>query len=110
MGRSEQINSYRDLEVWEQGIALTEQICEIAKSFPKAEKFGRRAAVSVPANIAEGWGRRPTKDYVRFLRMARGSLTEIETQIILANRLGFLNETALQNTREQITSESKMLL
>jgi four helix bundle protein len=54
MGRSEQINSYRDLEVWEQGIALTEQICEIAKSFPKDEKFGRRAAVSVPANIAEG--------------------------------------------------------
>jgi four helix bundle protein len=73
------IQSYRDLEVWQQGMALAEVCYRITKTFPREEIYGmvsqiRRAAVSVPANIAEGYGRQYRNDYVRFLRIAQGSL------------------------------------
>ena len=73
------IQSYRDLEVWQQGMALAEGCYRITKAFPKEEIYGlvsqiRRAAVSIPANIAEGYGREYRNEYIRFLRIAQGSL------------------------------------
>ena len=115
MAHKKPIKSYRDLEVWQRGIDLTEQVYETTRPFPEEEKFGltsqlRRAAVSVPSNIAEGWGRAATKDYVRFLRIARGSLAEMETQLVIAHRLGYLSKRMMLAILEETTIEGKMLL
>jgi four helix bundle protein len=88
------IQTYRDLDVWNTAMDLAEQVYVLTKPFPPEEKFGlvsqmRRAAVSIPANIAEGHGRKYTGDYVRHLSVARGSLTELETHLLLSVRLGF---------------------
>ena len=90
----DEIKSYRDLKVWRDGMTLVEDCYRFSGEFPKAELFGltsqlRRAAVSVPANIAEGYGRESRGSYVSFLRNAQGSLKEVETHLILAQRLAF---------------------
>ena len=92
-----QVESYRDLAVWRKAIDLTVQCYEASGSFPKSELFGltcqiRRAAVSVGANIAEGRGRRYTGDFIRFISNAYGSLAELETHIIIANRLEYIDD------------------
>ena len=89
--------SYRDLRVWQQAMDLTVHVYELSEKFPKHETYGlmsqlRRAAVSVPSNIAEGKGRNTDRDFVHFLYQARGSLLEVETQIQLSQRLGYLGE------------------
>ncbi len=103
------IQSYRDLKAWQIGCLLVKKIYETTKVFPKDELYGltqqiRRAAISVPSNIAEGYGRGSSKDYVRFLRNARGSLYEVETQLILAHDLNYLDkiqlDDLLNNTNE----------
>lgn len=91
------IESYKDLIVWQKGIELVNELYAITKKFPKEEIFGltnqiRRAAVSVAANIAEGWGRNSTKNYIQFLRISRGSLYEIETMLVIANNQNYINE------------------
>ena len=91
------INSYRDLRVWQAGIALAEKCYRLTKGFPRDELYGlvaqmRRAAVSIPANIAEGYGRDSTNSYVHFLRVAQGSLKEVETHLILSERLDLAKE------------------
>ena len=91
------VRSFRDLDVWKDGIALAEAVYETTRSFPEDERFGltsqlRRAAVSVPSNIAEGWGRNSRADYLRFLHIARGSLFEVATQVEIAQRVGLLAE------------------
>ncbi len=88
----EKIQSYRDLKVWQAGIQLAKRCYQVTKGFPKEEMFGltsqiRRAAVSIPANVAEGHGRESTGDYVHFLRIAQGSLKELETHLILSNEV-----------------------
>jgi four helix bundle protein len=88
------IKSYRDLRVWQRGLDLVEAVYRATDRFPAAERYGlvaqlRRAAVSVPCNIAEGHAR-SRGDYLRFLVIAAGSLTEIETQLFISLRLGFL--------------------
>ena len=88
-GVREPLSSYRDLNVWRDGIALVKACYLITRASPKDELFGltsqiRRSAVSVPANIAEGYGRGTRKDYVRHLMIAQGSLKELETHLILA--------------------------
>jgi four helix bundle protein len=88
--------TYTDLEVWQAAMHLAEDIYRITKSFPKEETYGltiqlRRAAVSVPSNIAEGKGRSSEKELTQFLCHSRGSLFEIETQVNLAMRLGYLD-------------------
>lgn len=88
------IRKYQQLIVWQKAMLLVSEIYRLTQGFPDNEKFGltsqlRRAAVSVPSNIAEGSGRGSDKDFCRFLYQARGSLTEIETQLLIAQQLGF---------------------
>lgn len=89
--------SYRDLRVWQQAIKLAVRVYKETDGFPRRELYGlttqlRRAAISIPSNIAEGKGRRTDPDFLTFLFHARGSLLELETQISLAEQLGYLSE------------------
>ena len=93
----EPIRSFRDLLVWQKGILLVKEIYRATGEFPREEVYGltsqlRRAAVSIPSNIAEGYGRRATVDYIRFLKIASGSLYESQTQLEIAKELGFLEK------------------
>jgi four helix bundle protein len=86
------VQSYRDLRVWREAMLLAEMCYRHTREFPKDELFGltsqiRRAAASIPANIAEGYGRQHTRAYVQFLRIAQGSCKEVETHLILASRV-----------------------
>lgn len=86
--------SHRDLIVWQKALSLVKATYQLTSSFPKQEIFGltsqiRRAAVSVPSNIAEGYGRRSDGDFARFILISRGSLLELETQLLIAKDLGF---------------------
>jgi four helix bundle protein len=88
--------THKDMVVWQRAMLLAEKVYRVTKSFPAEERFGlvsqmRRAAVSVPSNIAEGAARRTSADYINFLHIARGSLAELETQAMLAEKLEFLN-------------------
>ena len=89
------VQHYRELIVWQKAIVLVEDVYRATNDFPKTEIYGltsqiRRAAVSIPSNIAEGQGRNSTRDFLHFLSMAQGSLMELETQITIAERLGYL--------------------
>ena len=92
------VRHFTDLIVWQRAMNLVEEVYRITDSFPKREVFGltnqvRRSAVSIPSNIAEGQGRSTTADFLRYLYIARGSLQEMETQIMLAQRLKYLCES-----------------
>lgn len=96
---------FEQLVVWQEAMDLVEVIYRLTKLFPEEEKFGlvsqlRRAAVSIPANIAEGKGRRSNKEYAHFLYNARGSLYEVVTLLKLARRLRYLSSETLQQTTE----------
>ena len=111
---SGEIRRYRDLLVWQKGIAWAEAVYAVTAHWPADERFGltsqvRRAAVSIPSNIAEGCARRSTADFVRFLLIARGSLAEAETQLIIAQRLGYLTEAALSSLLDPADEISRML-
>ena len=91
------LQSYRDLIAWQRAIDLAEAAYRKSEDFPKHEIYGltaqlRRAAVSIPSNIAEGQGRRSTKDFLNFLGIAYGSLCEVETQITIAIRLSYISK------------------
>jgi four helix bundle protein len=91
------IQSYQDLEVWQRGMNLAEAVWRLTRAFPKEELFGltsqmRRAASSIPANLAEGWGRRGQKEFRQFLHIAQGSLQELETHLLLAARVTLASE------------------
>ncbi len=95
---AQQIGSYRDLRIWKLAIELTVESYKVTGGFPKAETYGltsqiRRSATSVAANIAEGYGRDNRGSYLQFLRIAQGSLKELETHLIVATRLGFLESS-----------------
>jgi four helix bundle protein len=99
--RSE-IKTFKDLVAWQKAMKLATEVYEATSMMPDNEKFGltsqmRRAAVSVPSNIAEGYGRESLADYLRFLKTAGGSLMELQTQLILAEDLGFLRQTPALN-------------
>jgi len=108
------IKDYKDLLIWQKGIQIVKAVYLGFEGFPKDEIFGlqnqmKRAAVSIPSNIAEGWGRSSTQNYIQFLRIARGSLMELETQLIIAKELNYISETNFNNISGLITEESKML-
>jgi four helix bundle protein len=99
------IRTYRDLVVWQKGMDLAETAYRATETFPKAERYGltaqmRGAAVSVPANVAEGFGRGRNAEFIRFLEIARGSLYELQTHGELARRLGLLKGKPLTDMRE----------
>jgi four helix bundle protein len=104
------VRNYRELIVWGKAMDLAVAIYRSTDTFPSSERFGltnqlRRAAVSVPSNIAEGQGRASTRDFLHFLSIARGSLQEVQTQIELARRLEYLDEAAclrLLNDSEEV--------
>ncbi|MEM8560017.1 MAG: four helix bundle protein [Bacteroidota bacterium] len=115
MGASQSIESYTDLLVWQRAMDLVDEVYDLARCFPSDERFDlrsqvRRAAVSVPSNIAEGWGRSSKKDFIRFLFIARGSLYEVETQIRIAYRQGYIEGPVLEGLIEQGHELSRMLL
>lgn len=106
--------SYRDLKVWQRGIDLAELIYKLTKTFPKEELFGlssqmRRAGISIPSNLAEGSGRSTRKDFRQFVLIARGSNDELQTQLIIAERLQ-LGDPGLRNDASKLSLEiGKML-
>lgn len=108
------MNSYRDLIVWQKSMDVVTLVYKISKLFPDNEKFGltsqiKRSSVSVPSNIAEGYGRNYTKDYIRFLNIARGSLYEMQTQLQVALNLNFVDESALDEINSLSKEVEKML-
>lgn len=109
-----EIKSYRDLIVWQKAMQATVLIYESSKRFPKEEQFAltsqlRRSAVSIPSNIAEGYGRGSKPDYVRFLQIARGSLFEAQTQIELALQLRFVSPTDTEEIQDLLHEIERML-
>ncbi|MBZ5513781.1 MAG: four helix bundle protein [Acidobacteriia bacterium] len=108
------VKDYKELEVWQKAVDLATSLYEVTRGFPDTEKFGlvvqvRRAATSVPANIAEGWGRGSTREYVQFLHVARGSLLELETHLIIAQKLAYLSRERSEVAHQQVKSISMML-
>jgi four helix bundle protein len=108
------IQSHRDLIVWQKAMDLSVTVYDLASQFPASELYRMvgqitRAAVSVPANIAEGRARSTRKDYANFLAIAQGSLAETETYVLLAVRLGFTNESAAQPSLALIDEVGRML-
>jgi four helix bundle protein len=106
--------SYRDLLVWQEAMDLVAESYKLAKKLPQEELFGlrsqmQRAAVSVPANLAEGFGRWHRKEYLHHLRIAAGSVAELETHFIIAARLQYLQEPNLKSALQQTNEPGRML-
>ena len=106
------MKNYRELDVWQDSMTLVENVYKILHGFPKAETFGlcdqlRRSVVSVPSNIAEGFGRGSTKDFVHFLYTARGSLYEAHTQVEVAQRLGYIE--SIEELSDQFNAVARRL-
>jgi four helix bundle protein len=104
---------HKDLDVWKKGMELVERVYSMSRAFPDSERFGltsqlRRAAVSIPSNIAEGAARKSDKELLQFLSIAIGSLAELETQYLIAIRLGFLEKD--KSLTNLIKDEKQLLL
>ena len=111
---SGEVRHYRDLLVWQKALSWVELVYAATREWPSDERFGlisqvRRACVSVPSNIAEGCARRSTPEFLRFLSIARGSLAEVETQLIIAQRLTYLEAAALTRLLDSADEISRML-
>jgi four helix bundle protein len=109
------IESYRDLRVWQEAMDLAESCYRLTAAFPRDELFGltsqiRRASSSIPANIAEGYGRASAGSYVQFLRVAQGSLKELETHLLLAGRVGLLAAESSEPVLSSCDALGRMLL
>ncbi len=114
MEDKKKIKSYRDLIVWQKAYQLTLFVYKITMNFPKAEMYGltsqmRRSAISIPSNIAEGYRRQHTGEYLQFLSIAFGSCGELETQILLAKDIGFFNDNNFGIAYNLCQEISKML-
>lgn len=108
------IHSYKELIVWQKSIILVKEIYKITKHYPKAELFAlvsqiRRAVISIPSNIAEGYGRRSHKEYLQFYSIAYGSALEVETQLIISKELSFITQAEFNRTSSILTEIIKML-
>ena len=109
------LKSYKELKVWQKAYQLCLQIYKISKGFPKEEVFGltsqiRRASLSIPSNVAEGYGRRSRSEYIRFLNIAYGSLCELETQVLLSGDLNYFKERELKEIQAAVEEVERMLM
>lgn len=114
LANAEKIRSYRDLRVWQTSVELVTEVYALTKRLPPSESHGlamqlQRAAVSIPANIAEGHGRQHIGDYLRHLSIATGSLTELETHLLLAERLALLPTSDVERVLWTASDVSRML-
>jgi four helix bundle protein len=112
--RTNSYPSFRKLEVWQDGIELVVELYRLTEPFPAWERYGltsqmRRAGVSVPTNIAEGYGRATRGEYLNHLSVANGSLNEVETLCVVSERLGFGDPAALTDVTSRVTSLQKRL-
>jgi four helix bundle protein len=108
------MKNYRELNIWKKGIGLVKNVYALSKQFPAEEKFGMisqitRAAVSIPANIAEGSGRNSDKDYARFIQIALGSAFEVQTYLIIAKEMNWTVSEKIEATEFLLEEEIKML-
>lgn len=106
--------NYKNLKIWQRSVTFCTLVYSTSKAFPESEKFGltsqiRRAAVSVSSNIAEGAGRKSRADFIRFLRMAEGSANEVETHILIAQNLNFINHETAKILINEINQILKMI-
>lgn len=109
-----EIRSYRDLQVWQRAMQLAESVYRVGAELPPYENYGLRAqmlrsAVSVPSNIAEGHARDSTKDFLRFVSISQGSLAELETQLLLAERFGYAEGPQIADVLQQTAELGRML-
>ena len=114
MKTANDIRTYRDLIVWRKSVALVTSVYRATKDFPSHELYGltsqmRRCAVSVPSNIAEGYGRRATGDYLRFLQIGIGSVYELQTQLEISKNFGYLAESDSTRLLEDLAEIERML-
>ncbi len=108
------IGSHKDLEVWQKAMDLVESIYSLTKDFPREEIYGlssqmRRAVVSIPSNIAEGRCKRSTREFVRYIGIASGSAAELETQLLISKRLGYVGEKTFDQVFSELDSVGRML-
>jgi four helix bundle protein len=108
------LKNYKDLKVWQKAYQLCITIYKLTKYFPKEEQYGltsqiRRAAVSVPSNIAEGYGRKTTSEYMQSLYIAYGSHCELETQILISKDLGYIKSDNFQKLQQDVGDVERML-
>ena len=108
-----EIRNYRDLDIWQRAVNISVQVYQLTDEFPKSERYGltsqlRRSAVSISSNIAEGHSR-TTRDFARFLMIARGSVSELETQVEIARRIGLLTGEAASKLFEELRIIGKQL-
>jgi four helix bundle protein len=114
MPAGDAIKSYKDLDVWKMAMSLAESCYRVTKDFPRDEMYGmtsqiRRASASIPANVAEGYGRDQTGGFIQFLRIAQGSARELETHLILAGRVDLLRSDVVSGLLDECERISKML-
>ena len=108
------MHNFRELKVWTMGIEISKLIFQLTRSFPVEERYSlisqlTRSAISIPSNIAEGCGRKSNKEFNQFLSISLGSAFELETQIILANEFGYMQQLDFQNIILQINELQKMI-
>jgi len=108
------VADYKELEVWKRGIKIVDRVYELMGNIPKDEKFGlavhmQRTAISIPSNIAEGFVRQYTKEYMQFLYIALGSCAELETQLFITLKRGYINESDFVELEDELRQEMKML-
>ena len=108
------LKNYQELIVWQRAMDLVEEVYKSSRDFPREEIYGltsqiRRAAVSVPSNIAEGQGRRTTSDFLRHLSIAYGSLSEVETQLLIAGRLKYIAQARLSLVMNRAAEVGRLL-
>ena len=108
------MGDFKSLVVWQKSVSLVTEIYHLTENYPKNEVFGltsqiRRASLSIPSNISEGHSRRSSNDYIQFLKIARGSLAELETQILISKNLNFISEKQYQDFETKFLEIAKML-
>jgi four helix bundle protein len=108
-----EVRYYRDLDIWQRGVNISVNVYHLTEEFPRSELYGltsqiRRSAVSIPSNIAEGHAR-STREFARFLSIARGSVSELETQLEIARRIGYLSQEAFVDLSQELRIIGKQI-